>query len=392
MAKVGAWFRSLWPFGGDKSAQGEPDGVAPPPEAVPAAETVAAEPVGSEGVGSGTDGSGTDGGENDNSESDNGMSDNSLDASREHLAAFPDEFSRLRHVGQKPPSYSAQPSGAVDARKDVAGAVIPDTVVDGFAVAGLVVRAASIAGDSHRYGGEPRQDALAVVALGPGNRGLVLAVVADGVGSQPHSHVGAEAACKATVAALASRADDVEAALRGGLRDRLYFEVVHVIDEVATAIGTEAARLGKPGRELATTLRAVLVPTDPEVRVRLAFSVGDGATLRLAGNAWKPVRPRSDDDAGVHSTATAVLPLQPQELSVDLWIADPGETTVVCTDGLSEPLRDAQFAELLSGDWSQEEVPGMMRFLWQAQSRSRTYDDDRTVICIWESSSTSPAG
>lgn len=320
------------------------------------------------------------------------MSDGSPDASHEDFAAFPDEFSGLRHVGQKPPSYSPEPSGAVDARKDAAGAVVPDTVVDGFAVARLVVRAASIAGDSHRYGGEPRQDALAVVAFGPGERGLVLAVVADGVGSEPYSHVGADVACKATVAALASRADDVEAALRRGLRDRLYFEVVHVIDEVAGAIEAEAAQLARPSRELAATLRAVLLPTDPEVRVRLAFSVGDGATFRLADSTWKPVRPRSGNDAGVLSTATAVLPLQPQELSVDLWIADPGETTIVCTDGLSEPLRDSQFAELLSDDWGQEEVPGMMRFLWQAQSRSRTYDDDRTVICIWESSTTSPAG
>lgn len=79
------------------------------------------------------------------------------------------------------------------------------------------------------------------------------------------------------------RAGDVEAAIRGGLRNRLYFEVVHVIDEVAMAITSEAGRISQPSRELATTLRVVLVPTDPEVRARLAFSVGDGATLSLAG-------------------------------------------------------------------------------------------------------------
>jgi hypothetical protein len=168
--------------------------------------------------------------------------------------------------------------------------------------------------------------------------------------------------------------------------------VVHVIDEAAMAITAEAVRLSRSSRELATTLRAVLVPTDPEVRARLAFSIGDGATLCLAGGAWKPVRPGIGDDAEVHVTATAVLPLQPEDLSVDMWTAKPGETTVVCTDGFSEPLRDVEFAALISGDWGQEEVPGVMRFLWQAQSRLRSYDDDRTVICIWERSTTSPVG
>jgi serine/threonine protein phosphatase PrpC len=295
-------------------------------------------------------------------------------------------------VGPKPPAYPAEPSAAVDARADVAGAVVPDTVVDGFNVGNLVVRAASIAGDSHRCDGEPRQDAVAVVAFGPRERGLVLAVVADGVGSQRHSHVGADTACKATVAALAARAGDVEAAIRGDLRDRLYFEVVHVIDEVAMAITSEAGRISQPSRELATTLRVVLVPTDPKVRARLAFSVGDGATLSLAGTAWKPVGPGFGDGTGVHDTATAVLPLHPQELAVEIWAADPGETIVLGTDGFSEPLRDEEFAELLAADWGQEEVPGMMRFLWQAQSRLRSYDDDRTVICIWESRTTSQPG
>jgi serine/threonine protein phosphatase PrpC len=305
--------------------------------------------------------------------------------------AFPEEFSSYRQVGGKPPSYPAEPSTAREVRNGVDGALIPDAVVDGFAVGALTVRAASITGDSHRYGGEPRQDSVAAVLLGAADRGLVLAVVADGVGSESYSHVGARAACKAAVAALASRAQAVETSLRDGHQDRLYFEVVHVIDEITASIEAEADRLSRPSRELATTLRAVLVPTDPKVRERLAFSVGDGATLRLTNTVWSHVQLKGDDDSRLHDTSTAVLPLHPEELHLDTWTAAVSEIVVICTDGIAEPLRDGQFAELLAEEWSGEQVPGTIRFLWQAQARLRSYDDDRTVVCIWEGDPTSPA-
>jgi serine/threonine protein phosphatase PrpC len=309
----------------------------------------------------------------------------------EEPAEFPIEFSAYRHVGPKPPSYRPEPSAAVDACQDVEGAVIPDTLVDGFTVGALIVRAASIAGDAHRYDGVPRQDALATAVLGPPEHGLVLGVVADGVGSQRYSHVGAAAACKAAVTALVPRSGAIEAALRGGLRDRLHYELVHIADEVAAAIEAEAGRIAGSGEELATTFRAVLVPTDPKVRSRLAFSVGDGATFRLAEGGWTRIRPESTDDNGqVRDNATAVLPLHSAELRVDVWAGDPGDTIVVCTDGFSNLLGEKDFASTLAEDWGIAEVPGMMRFLWQAQSRLRGYDDDRTVICIWERT-TSPA-
>ena len=205
-------------------------------------------------------------------------------------AEFPGEFSGYRHVGAKPPSYSTEPSAVRDARTDVEGALVPDSVVDGFTAGALSVRAASVAGDLHRCDGDPRQDSVAAVLLGSPERGLVLGVVADGVGSEPYSHVGARTACKAAVVALASRAAAVESAIRGGQQDRLYFELVHVIDEVTTSIEAEAARLSRAPRELATTLRAVLVPTDRLVRTRVAFSVGDGATLRLHDSAWSSLQ------------------------------------------------------------------------------------------------------
>ena len=298
--------------------------------------------------------------------------------------AFPGELAVYRHVGAKPPAYSPEPSAALDARSDVDGALIPDSVVDGFTAGSLTVRAASVAGDAHRHQGEPRQDAVAAVLVGPPERGLVMGVVADGVGSEPRSHVGAAAACRAAVASLARRAAALEAAIRDLQQDRLYFEVVHLIDEVTRSIEAEAVRISRPPGELATTIRAVVIPTDSTLRGRLAFSVGDGATLRLSDTTWIGIRQQESTGSVVHDTATAVLPLHPDQLLVDIWSADLGETIVICTDGLSEPLRDRQFAELLAAEWNGATIPGTLRFLWQTQSRLRSYDDDRTVICIWD--------
>ena len=39
--------------------------------------------------------------------------------------------------------------------------------------------------------------------------------------------------------------------------------------------------------------------------------------------------------------------------------------------------------ELLAEQWGGA-VPGLADFLRQAQAQVRSYDDDRTVVCLWE--------
>jgi serine/threonine protein phosphatase PrpC len=141
---------------------------------------------------------------------------------------------------------------------------------------------------------------------------------------------------------------------------------------------------------LATTLRVALVPTSGS-RYRASFNVGDGDTYRLVGNTWESSDETKSisNQAGVHSTAVHTLPGQSEMLRFKMWQAEQGEVLVVCTDGLSNPLRDEEFAGHLAKEWFRE-PPGTIRFLWQMQSRLRSYDDDRAVACVWETRPSPP--
>jgi serine/threonine protein phosphatase PrpC len=314
------------------------------------------------------------------------------------------EYAQYRSVGRRPPSYSPEP-GAPAPSAD-GGALIPDSAVDGFSVGALTVRGASVKGDGHRAGGLPRQDAMALCVLGRGcagaDRDVVAVFVADGVGSALRSHLGAAAACAAAVELCVALRDDLAEALARDDRDLLLYQFVHIADATAERLRGLAAQHGIAPEAVATTLRALLVPIDRGNRLRAAFWVGDGGTFRLRGEGWESVDPGAGtapllaaSQAGtvVHSTATAALPDGASALRAAFWCADPGETAVVCTDGLSEPLKDRDFAALLEKDWAAESAPGTVRFLWQAQNRLRSYDDDRTVVCIWERGVASlPAG
>jgi serine/threonine protein phosphatase PrpC len=263
-------------------------------------------------------------------------------------------------------------------------------VVDGFTAGHFIVRAASVRGDSHRHYGDPRQDAVTAALLGTAEQGVVLGVVADGVSAAQFSHHGAAIACAATVDALNSRVDAIELALNDGDEDRIRFEVVHALDEIAGRIIADAARLDTEPASLSTTIRAVLLPTSGSPW-RASFSVGDGGTYRLRRGVWHAITGETVQSAPIiHSTAVHALPEQKFALRCRLWQAEANEVIAVCTDGLSQPLKDSQFADYLSDVWSSSEVPGTIRFLWQIQSRLRTYDDDRAVVCIWEFGTPSP--
>jgi hypothetical protein len=76
---------------------------------------------------------------------------------------------------------------------------VRDSEVDGLQVGNLEIRAVSIRGDEHRFYGEARQDAFdiwVVPRAGSSDDYAVVASVADGIGSQPNSHIGAQAACR----------------------------------------------------------------------------------------------------------------------------------------------------------------------------------------------------
>lgn len=293
-----------------------------------------------------------------------------------------------RHSGKRPPSYAPVPQGLRSAGEDPAAAVLPDIVVDGAAYGPLTVRAASVRGDSHRYLGEPRQDALCVTRIGgPDSGELLLLAVADGVGSAARSHVGSNEVCRHAAVYLDRVAGDLLGALRS--EDLAAFTALanEAVGSIAVLLGHLAHREGHPPGAYATTLRILLVPLDPAVRTRGFMAVGDGGTALLRSGTWHlDVTEEEDPDAsGMIDTRTAALPLARTAVTRLLGPAVPGDVLVLSTDGLSTPLSgDQGMRDFLSEAWGTGTVPGPADFLWQSQFRVKSYDDDRSVVVLWE--------
>ncbi|MBN0045968.1 protein phosphatase 2C domain-containing protein [Streptomyces actuosus] len=290
------------------------------------------------------------------------------------------------HSGTKPPLYPPEPQGALPVRPDPLAALIPDMVVDGAVHGPLTVRAASVRGDSHRYHGEPRQDALAVTRVGAPGDELLLLAVADGVGSASRSHVGSHEACRLAATSLDAAAGEIAAALREGGTDRFTTAAGKAVVRIATLLSHQAQERGDDPAAYATTLRVLLVPLDPAVRLRGFLAVGDGGTSLLRAGQWAVSVTGADQaDGGMIDTRTPALPHGVRLQAELLGPAEPGDLLVLSTDGLSTPLAgDAGMREFLARAWGGETVPGPADFLWQLQYRVKSYDDDRTAVALWE--------
>ncbi|MFE6867795.1 protein phosphatase 2C domain-containing protein [Kitasatospora sp. NPDC057692] len=287
------------------------------------------------------------------------------------------------HVGRKPPTYPAEPTDipAVSGG-DLFGALLPDTVVDGGRFGPLTVRAASVRGDGHRYAAECRQDTALVVRTGE----LLLVAVADGVGSQSHSHHGSHGIVRLLTRQVAQQAGTLLAFLRSGAEPDFADLMSRLVATAAGELAREAERAGLPPKSHATTLRALLVPADPAVPFRGFVAVGDGGLLRLREGGWQNLEASEADEGGaLISTRTDCLP-EAYERTRARLITDtrPGDLLVLCTDGLALPLlKEPELQRWLGERWGRE-VPGLAEFLWQTQVRVRSYDDDRSVVCLWE--------
>jgi serine/threonine protein phosphatase PrpC len=66
-------------------------------------------------------------------------------------------------------------------------------------------------------------------------------------------------------------------------------------------------------------------------------------------------------------------------------VARPGDTLLMCSDGLAEPLRgEPELCAYLARRWSRPAPPGLAAFLADAQVRVKGYADDRTAAAVWE--------
>ncbi|MFD4620867.1 PP2C family serine/threonine-protein phosphatase [Streptomyces sp. NPDC058475] len=316
------------------------------------------------------------------------------------------------HVGSGPPTYDAEPTALPPADPDDLDDLVADTVLDGARYGTSTLRAVSVRGDSARYRGEPRRDSLLTARFGAGEQALVLVAMATGARATPGAHRAAAEACqwigRAVGRSHARLAEDIRAARRGDLKSGLH----RLTDRSLGKLRASAAEQGVEPEEYTASLRCLLLPADPQCRTRVFFGVGAGGLFRLRDGEWQDIEPRVAEATGEAVVGFGSLPHETPEgdrLTMDLGIttppspyepapepprdpfrfrasvARPGDTLLLCTGGLAEPLRgEPELVEHLTTRWSTGEPPGLAAFLADTVVRVKGYADDRTAAAVWE--------
>ncbi|SFG08114.1 PP2C family serine/threonine-protein phosphatase [Streptomyces mirabilis] len=335
-----------------------------------------------------------------------------VDALPEPVLTVPHQPPPVDYVGSGPPTYDAEPTALPPADPDDLDDLVADTVLDGARYGASTLRAASVRGDSARFRGEPRRDSLLTARFGAGEHALVLVAMATGARATPGAHRAAAEACRwigrAVGRSHARLAEDIRAARRGDLKSGLH----RLTDRSLGKLRASAAEQGIEPEEYTAGLRCLLLTGDPECRTRVFFGVGAGGLFRLRDGEWQDIEPRVAETTGEAVVGFGSLPHETPEgdrLTMDLGIttppspyepspepprepfrfrasvARPGDTLLLCTGGLAEPLRgEPQFCEHLTERWSAAEPPGLAAFLADTQVRVKGYADDRTVAAVWE--------
>ncbi|WP_030760382.1 protein phosphatase 2C domain-containing protein [Streptomyces griseus] len=328
---------------------------------------------------------------------------------------------RTGFVGSRPPTYEAEPTALPAARPGALGDLVADTVLDGARYGTATLRAASVRGDSARYRGEPRRDALLTARFGHDETALVLVAVAAGSRAADEAHLAAGDVCRwigeAVGRSHARLSEDIRSGRRGDLKSGLH----RLTDRTYGRLRAGAAERGLSPDAYTATLRCLLIPADPDCRTRVFFGVGGGGLFRLRDGAWQDIEPLLPDPAapagapvvGFGSTPPHGVPEATEEgdrLTMDLGIttapgpvveepvpppaepfrfrasvARPGDTLLLASPGLAEPMRgEPALARELAARWTGAEPPGLAAFLADIQLRVTGYADDRTGAAVWE--------
>ncbi|MCH6163259.1 protein phosphatase 2C domain-containing protein [Streptomyces marispadix] len=408
---------------------------------------------------------------------------------------------RPDHVGDRPPTYEAEPATFPAADAASLSELVPDTVLDGAHYGGLTLRAASLRGDSARHRGALRRDALLTARFGSGESALLLVAVAAGGRAATGGHRAAREICQSIGSVVgrshARLAEDIRADRRGALKSGLQ----RLTERCYGKLRAQAAALDMRPEEYTADLRCLLLSADPRCRTRVFFGAGAGGLFRLRSGQWQDIEndPGAEGLPGVQGgglpgqgagdsgtdSALEVDTLDPSELgdpaalSVPVGRAEPrqqradrqprgstppggpgftggpgpgsgssaspaspgarsasvpasapgsagtagpsaapapggsplppvpppvrpeperfrfraavaqrGDTLLLCSPGLAEPLRaEPAFAWRLAQSWSwseRTEPPGLAAFLADVQLRVRGFADDRTAVAVWE--------
>ncbi|RFC71576.1 protein phosphatase 2C domain-containing protein [Streptomyces sp. AcE210] len=318
----------------------------------------------------------------------------------------------IPYVGDGPPTYDAEPTALPPADPDTLDDLVADTVLDGARYGTSTLRAVSVRGDSARYRGELRRDCLLTARFGTGPGALILVAMATGARAAPGAHRAAAEACdwigRAVGRSHARLAEDIRAAHRGDLKSGLH----RLTDRSLGKLRASAAEQGLEPEEYTASLRCLLLPADPGCRTRVFFGVGGGGLFRLRDGEWQDIEPQVSEVSGAPVVGYGSPPpetLDGDRLTMDLGIATPpspyepapeqprdpfrfrasvarpGDTLLLCTAGLAEPLRgEPELSGHLTRRWDGGGPPGLAAFLADTQVRVKGYADDRTAAAVWE--------
>jgi serine/threonine protein phosphatase PrpC len=265
------------------------------------------------------------------------------------------------------------------------GLAVPDTVLDGAEFPGLTIRGASLRGDDHHARQEVRQDSMGMWRVFDGDTAAILVCAADGVGSQPLSHLGAAHAC----AALRDRIGRSVTELFQATEDDGSLEelAAHIVGDICRAIDEVAQHRGVEPKALSTTLAAALIEASPaaeDKRRCVVLNVGDATAFVLRDGEFLPcLADGHDADAPIASSGTWALPTAVGPVGTAVGTIGPRDMLMVCTDGMSNPMLNRDVREQLARWWGSGTIPGLPEFGWQLSYRVRTFSDDRTAVCVW---------
>ncbi|WP_423834189.1 protein phosphatase 2C domain-containing protein [Streptomyces manipurensis] len=288
----------------------------------------------------------------------------------------------VHHLGDRAPTYAAEPGALPAADPAALDALVPDTVLEGARHGSHTLRAASVRGDSARYRGEHRRDFLLTARFGSGEDALVLVALAGGDRAAPGAADAAAELCRTVAAAVGRSRDRLAEDIRAGRRDALRSGLQRLTDRGYGRLRARAAELGLAETEYTAGLRGLLLPVDPRCRTRVCFGAGAGGLFRLRSGQWQDLEPGGPAEPPPAADGDAE---GGPAFRFRASVARTGDVLLLCSGGLAEPMREEPaLPEELAARWADPEPPGLAAFLADTQLRLKGYADDRTAAAVWE--------
>jgi Protein phosphatase 2C len=235
----------------------------------------------------------------------------------------------------------------------------PGVVLDGIAVGGYCVAAASLAGTAHLVAGSVRQDAYDFFSTVTGN---LVVVVADGLGSKTHSQVGAHLFCEGVLLAAHDQAGSI---LSGsGLMSA---GAAHASQIANNAYGLDDDEI--------SVVAAIAIFSSNGCEI---VRIGDVSAFTVSGDGQ--VDELFAADAGYINVVQSSLP--GSSCSHEECVETHAGIVAVVTDGLANDLRtSAAIRSWLSERWRAPLGPFAMGE--SLRYRRQGSHDDRTAVVVW---------